>query len=80
MKSLTLGEGIKIVTDKTICHYDSFCRQNSPNWELTQLIKNQLYDENEIINMDYIIKTLKNIFHEKVQIDLSSIVEALEDL
>ena len=80
MKSLTLGEGIKIVTDKTICHYDSFCRRNSHKWELIQLIKNQLYDENEIINMDYIIKTLKNIFHEKVQIDLSSIVEALEDL
>lgn len=44
------------------------------------MIKNHLYDENEKINMDNIIKKFKNIFHEKVQIDLSSIDEVLEAL
>ena len=73
MEDLTLGEGIKIIADRTICHYDNYYRKNRHKWEYIQLLKDMLYDENKKVNIDYVINTLKSLFHERIKINWNSI-------
>ena len=67
-----LRDAIKIIADKSICHYDSFYREGSHSWELIQLLKKMLMDKAEKVNLDILMKSIISILRNGVEISLDN--------
>ena len=63
----TVRDVIKIVADKTICHYDTYHDRKNPQWELQQWLKDLFIDKSKEINLDYIMNTIKGVLYNGVQ-------------
>lgn len=68
-KDITLREVLKTMADKTICHYDNFYK-NGDSWDYIMMLKSMMYDENQKVNIDFMITSLKDIFHDGISIKL----------
>lgn len=67
-ENCTVRMAIKSIADKSICHYDSYYRKNAHSWDLIQTLKKILFEENEKVNIDYIIDSLRDIFKDGIEI------------
>ena len=67
-----LRDAIKIIANKSICHYDNFYKKGNYSWDLIQLLKQILVDKNEKINLDAIMKCIKGILHNGVEIEFEN--------
>lgn len=67
-KSLTIKLALKIIADKTICHYDNYYSKGCCSWDCIRMIKWMLYEQQNDINIDYIMNTLSSIFHDGVKV------------
>ena len=67
-----LRDAIKIIADKSICHYDNFYREGSHSWELIQLLKKMLMDKTEKVNLDILMKCIISILRDGVELSLDS--------
>lgn len=63
-----LRDTLKIIADKSICHYENFYREGSHSWGLIYLLKKILMDKNERVNLDVLMKCIINILHAGVEI------------
>lgn len=73
MDNCKVKDALKIIADKSICHHDNFHRKGKHSWELIQLLKSMLMDENAKINLDYIMKTITNILKGGVDLGLDNL-------
>ena len=68
MKECTIEYALKSISNKSLCHYNNFHREDKYSYELIRMLRSDLINSEKEINIDYIVREIKSVFCNGIQV------------
>ena len=67
---LTFQKAVRMITDKSICHYDNYYRVNASSWDCVQMVRRLLLNKTEPNNLFNIMNALFDLLKDGIELRL----------